>query len=87
MSNRKNTASGVTGDSATTQDNMNLLYTAHQVHTLAQLVYRQMAGGWQGQAPWAAPAARAGFPAAGPMIAGSAATLPSGPPALFYWYP
>jgi hypothetical protein len=89
MTNRKASTTGVTSDPATAQDNMNQLYAAHQVHALAQIVFRQFAG-WQGQTPWTqqpfgAPAG-AGF---GSPVAmqGGPMTLPPAPPALFYWYP
>lgn len=52
MTNRRNSTTGAANDTGATQDNMNQLYAAHQVHTLAQIVYRHLAGGWQGQAGW-----------------------------------
>jgi len=62
MSNRKNSTVGVATDSSTAQENLNVLYTAHQVHTMAQFVYRHLAGGWRSQAPWA-PNATGSYPA------------------------
>ena len=61
MSNRKQPTMGVATDSATTQENLNVLYTAHQVHTMAQFVYRHLSGAWRNQGPWSQPGA--GFPA------------------------
>ena len=80
MSNRKHTTTtGVATDSATAQENLNVLYTAHQVHTMAQFVYRHLSGAWRGQTPWA-PNAAAGFPATtfgtSPNMSGF--TLPGG---------
>ena len=89
MTNRRTSTTGVTSDPATAQDNMNELYAAHQVHTLAQIVFRHFAG-WQGGMPWTQPAfgapTGAGF---GTPVAmqGGPATFPAAPPALFYWYP
>ena len=103
MSNRKQTAMGVSSDSATTQENLNVLYTAHQVHTMAQFVYRHLSGAWRNQNPWsqhagagyaapfaaaAAPGAGFGLPGAIPgLMPGPVPTFQAAPPALFYWYP
>jgi hypothetical protein len=54
MSNRKPSNSGMSGEPTNAQDNSNAMYTAHQVHTLANLIYRQMAGSWAGHAGWPA---------------------------------
>ena len=38
MSNRKHSTVSVATDSSAAQENLNVLYTAHQVHTMAQVV-------------------------------------------------
>lgn len=103
MSNRKQATAGVATDSSTAQENLNILYTAHQVHTMAQFVYRHLSGAWRSQTPWA-PNAGVGFPTTfGTSANMSGFTMPGGampnampgavptfhaaPPALFYWYP
>ena len=102
MSNRKQTTVGAMNDSATAQENLNVLYTAHQVHTMAQVVYRHLSGAWRSQTPWT-PHATANFPqqftAAGNgmgfslpgtmpgAMPGGVPAFQAAPPALFYWYP
>ncbi len=100
MSNRKTTTATVSGDPAAAQDNMNTLYAAHQVHTLAQIVFQRLtAAGLQSQAPWSqSPAQSPGRPFGamppGPGFWPAQAPYSQGPgfapvpqPALFYWYP
>jgi len=79
----------------------NALYTAQKVHTLAQIVFQQLAGSWTNRAPWTGPAGYAvpqqyvvmpghGVgPAATPRPDSCGPGIPQGapPPALFYWYP
>jgi hypothetical protein len=73
-----------TADEATpAQDSMNELYAAHQIHTLAHLVYRRLSEGWS-TAPGAVPrpvvhAYGAPVPHVHPM--------PVPGPAILYWYP
>lgn len=62
-----------------TRETLNEIYTAHQVHTLAQLTFQRMAAGRQFPAtgyatPWSAPA-------------GARAFAPGNNPAFLYWYP
>ncbi len=61
MSNRKHSTVGVATDSSAAQENLNVLYTAHQVHTMAQVVYRHLSGAWRNQTPWT-PGATGNFP-------------------------
>jgi hypothetical protein len=85
-------------DSGTAQENLNVLYTAHQVHTMAQFVYRHLSGAWRNQVPWAphttagfAPQINAAVPGTGfalpGTMAGAVPSFQAAPPALFYWYP
>jgi len=61
MTNRKHSATGNAGEATSSQEQVNALYTAHQVHTLANLIYRRMTTGFgsspaqsqpAGQQPW-----------------------------------
>ena len=90
--NKKKTNPTAAGDPSHTQESMNELYTAHQVHTLANLVFRRLAGGW---APAGGPAAHAGFAAGQAVPCGPASWTgapmvhvpPGATPGPFYWYP
>ena len=84
--NKKTSNTGAGGDPAGAQDNLNALYTAHQVHTLAQIVFQQLAGSWSNRVPCTAPAFGMGGMAPNPFFYGQA-FQPAAPPALFYWYP
>jgi hypothetical protein len=44
--NKRATSAAVGSDPGAAQDHMNVLYTAHQVHALAQIVYQKFTGGW-----------------------------------------
>ena len=94
---KKTTNPDTSGDPIQTQDNVSTLYTAHRVHTLAQILFQQIAA-WQRGASWIPPAAAVlpqfrempaygmGGSAPNPTLHGSG--LPQGAgPALFYWYP
>ena len=85
-----------------TQEKLNELYTAHQVHTLAQLIYQQVAARRGGGNPWAqSPGAGMPFPMSGqqapmsgqPFQAGQSnpggwtANAQGAPQPLIYWYP
>ena len=98
---KKTSNTATTGDPIQTpENNISTLYTAHQVHTLAQILFRQIAVGWQSGAYWFSPAG-AGLPqsreipayAMGGPAPNSAPQAPGTgmlqgtPPALFYWYP
>jgi hypothetical protein len=83
-------------DTAAADSNSNDWYTAHQVHTLAQLTYQRLAGSWQARAPWPAPGSAAppapGTPAgnsgwawSGPAWTSQAPQQP-GSPFVIYWY-
>ena len=97
--NRKTSTTAVAGDPTGAQDNPNLLYAAHQVHTLAQIVFQRIASSWPNRAPWTPlaspvfgqpcpmPAFGAGTTAA-PPVASAPGSLQAAPPqVLFYWYP
>ena len=54
----RKSANKTTRQDSSTDQGLNRLYTAHQVHTLAQLLYRELAmrtqaAGWNPQAPFA----------------------------------
>lgn len=92
---KKTTNSGISGDPTVAQENLNTLYTAHQVHTLAQMLFQQLAA-WQVRGPWSSPAGAVfAQPLAMPGMAWPApgpAYHPQGfvqgaPQALVYWYP
>ena len=88
---KKNAATEPGGGTGTdmTQEKLNELYTAHQVHTLAQLIYQQIVARRSGGQPWT-PSRGGGM--SSPMNGQSS---PSGwtgsahgaPPPLMYWYP
>jgi hypothetical protein len=93
MPKKTTTTTGVSGGTANAQDPLQTLYMAHQVHTLAQLVYQQVAAGQQPpMGPWAPPA---GPVFTAPQVTpgwGGAYQVPGtvpGPhsPNLLYWYP
>ena len=97
MSNKKGPTSGTAADAAGAQEKMNTLYTAHQVHTLAHIVYHHFAGGAP-LSPWGMHPGAAFHPlhtvphtgmAVGASVPLSFAhpAVPGAPPALFYWYP
>ncbi|MCP3982347.1 MAG: hypothetical protein GY716_23845 [bacterium] len=57
---RKSATKTTRDDAAGADQGLNSLYTAHQVHTLAQLLYRELAmrtqaAGWNPQQPFGAP--------------------------------
>ena len=94
---KKSSNAGVSGETASTQDDMNILYTAHQVHTLAQLVFQHLTAGRlprMGTSPFAPPPSAVFTPPQAMQQGwGSGCAVP-GPPsggphanALFYWYP
>ncbi len=45
MTNRKHSATGNAGDGTNSQEQTNALYVAHQVHTLANLIYQRIQAG------------------------------------------
>lgn len=91
MTKKTETATGK-ADATDAQTKMNELYTAHQVHTLAHLIFQQIAAGWS-VCPWTSPAAGAvrssmpgltnvpGWPGAGLNSQNGA------PQPMVYWYP
>lgn len=98
--NKRATSATVGSDPGAAQDHMNVLYTAHQVHALAQIVYQKFTGSWTNQTPWGAPQMGAFHSFAGhgaasaPFTPGTMGTMgcgtaagPMAPPALYYWYP
>jgi len=71
-----------------TQDKLNELYTAHQVHTLAQLIYQQIAARRGGGQPWT-PNAGTGAPPTmngQPFTNGWPGNVQGAPQPLMYWY-
>ena len=72
-----------------TQAKLNELYTAHQVHTLAQLIYQQLAARRSGGTSWS-PATTTGM--ASPMNGQSFTNgwtgnpVQGAPQPRFYWY-
>ena len=97
MSKKSTTASDeATSATANAQENLNQLYTAHQVHTLAQLIFQRLAGEWQTQTGWmpamGAPMAPPMSPSMSPPIGGANPVLGSGylqggAQPVLYWYP
>lgn len=96
--NRKAPTTAAGPDHGATHEHLNVLYTAHQVHTLAQIVLQQITGSRSSAAPWAMSAgvacAYAGpgngmaSQASSPMGMGPGQGVnPAMPPALYYWYP
>jgi hypothetical protein len=86
---------GATGeDQPQASDAMNDLYAAHQVHTLAHLVYRRLSEGWAQAVP---PLARPMLHPVTPQAFAPGAVAMPGPgvmqplpvpgQAIFYWYP
>jgi len=67
-----------------TQEKLNELYTAHQVHTLAQLIYQQVAARRGGQQ---APMSGQPFQAGQSNPGGWTANAQGAPQPLIYWYP
>ncbi len=72
-----------------TQEKLNELYTAHQVHTLAQLIYQQVAARRGGGNPWAQTQGTGmASPMSGqPNASGWTANAQGAPQPLIYWYP
>jgi len=71
-----------------TQAKLNELYIAHQVHTLAQLIYQQIAARRSSGPNWS-PNATAGMPSptnGQPFTNGWTANVQGAPQPLFYWY-
>jgi hypothetical protein len=99
MTTNKNESTTRGGDAASAQSKMNELYTAHQVHTLAHLMFQQIASGWNGAPSWvtsvgahaAAPVAGAPNLASWPSAAAVGQHHPPGvttvPQPFMYWYP
>ncbi len=99
ITDKKTTGAGVWGGAATGGENT--LYTAHKVHTLAQIVFQQLAGNWTNRTPWnglngfGVPQPYPVVPGQGvsqaasprPDAWGSAMAQGAPPPPLFYWYP
>lgn len=94
----KKTPNPASGDPNPSQEPIHTLYTAHQVHTLAQILFRQITVGWQSGASWLPPAGAVlpqsrempAYAMSGP--APNSALHPPGllqgtPPTIFYWYP
>jgi hypothetical protein len=72
-----------------TQEKLNELYTAHQVHTLAQMIYQQIAARRSGGPAWG-PNPGAGIPSpmnGRPFAGGSPGNAQGLPHPLMYWYP
>jgi hypothetical protein len=65
------------GPAATGQDPMHALYAAHQVHTLAHMVFRHLSAGTPAGPQWTAPMGAPNPPAPAPAT----------PAPCFYWYP
>jgi len=99
MTTKKSETTTGESDAANAQKKMNELYTAHQVHTLAHLIFQQITAGWSAAQPWAAQAGPTattpmpGHPQAtswptGAGMAQHGAASPNGAPQpLMYWYP
>jgi hypothetical protein len=96
MTTKKSASKSATGDGARAQDPYKDVYTAHQVHTIANLTFQRMAGGWRPPGPWMVPPLDAAA-TAGAGIVGwppGAAACPTAPGVaagtarpVFYWYP
>ena len=81
-------------DARDTPEGFDPPYTAHQVHTLAQVLFHQLSGGMRPNRPWVPTAT--GTVASSPIVGPSAGIwspsnpppgfMPGGPPAS-YWYP
>jgi hypothetical protein len=89
MTNKKRGTTQEKGGADATQDKLNELYTAHQVHTLAQLLFRQLAARANSVGPWT-PSAGANpqrQASGGPIPQTWAGARQGGPQPLIYWYP
>lgn len=81
-------ATGASGADAA-QSKINELYTAHQVHTLAQLLYRQIVARRSAGPAWT-PGNGVGTPSpmnGRPFTSGWTGSHPGMPQPLMYWYP
>lgn len=91
MTKKTDSATG-RADTSAAQSKTNEVYTAHQVHTLAHLIFRQIAAGW-GARPWTSPGAAAvtspmpGHAHAPGWPAGGTAPQSGAPQPMVYWYP
>ena len=81
MTTKKNESTTSGGDAASAQSKLNELYTAHQVHTLAQLIFQQIASGWSGP-----PNLASWTPGAGVGQHRTPGVTNASQP-LMYWYP
>ena len=97
MTKKTETATGP-GAAESAQSKLNELYTAHQVHTLVQMLFQQLASSWSGVRPWIPPTGDGmtpggpGRPYASPwhgaMPPGQGPGFPLGVSRpLTYWYP
>ena len=81
------TQTGGTGADQT-QDKLNELYTAHQVHTLAQWIFQQIAARRSGGGTWA-PNTGTGMPSpmnGQPFTSGSTGNAQGVLQPMLYWY-
>ena len=85
MTTKKSGAAKSAGGTEKTQKQLNELYTAHQVHTLAHLLYQQIAARRSGGQPWTNGIAQ---PMDGcPGTPGWMGSAQGAPRPLMYWYP
>jgi len=88
---KKSAATEPAGGTGTdmTQEKLNELYTAHQVHTLAQLIYQQIVARKSGGQPWTpSPGAGMSSPMNGQSSpSGWTGSAQGAPQPLMYWYP
>jgi hypothetical protein len=91
MTTKKSTSTKARGESsasASAQHDLDRLYVAHQVHTMAHLLLQQIVAGRHWMA--AGPTPVAGSFATGPTMPqhGHGMVVPTAAPApFFYWYP
>lgn len=96
MTKKTQQATGAPGDAASAQRQMNELYTAHQVHTLAQLLLQQITANRPDPSTWAMSTGTptAGGPGIRPDGVGApgyfvqtGGAFPVAPQPILYWYP
>ena len=90
MTNKKTGTTTQTGktEADPTQSKLNELYTAHQVHTLAHLIYQQIATRRIGSHPWTANGGtgRSSAMNSQPFTGGWTGSAQGTPQPLMYWY-
>jgi hypothetical protein len=83
------------GTNQEARQRMHELYMAHQAHTLAQMMFRQLASSWTVGQPWispggdvfAPPPPQSPSPAGCAPGFGTASFAPGAGSPLVYWYP